>query len=84
LDRAASYFVPVIAYFVWKSFAVHLALLPFIGCFMGGLLVWTFTEYVLHRFFFIEPRSEWGKTPFYFHGVHHDYPQDALPRYASS
>ena len=51
---------------------------------MGGLLVWTFTEYVLHRFFFIEPRSEWGKTPFYFHGVHHDYPQDALPRYASS
>ena len=74
-------FVPVIAYFIWRSFAVvHLAPLTFIGCFAGGLLVWTLTEYVLHRFIFHwEPASSWGKRlHFIFHGVHHDYPQDAL------
>ncbi|WP_256004774.1 sterol desaturase family protein [Pedobacter deserti] len=71
-------FVPVILYFSWLSvaesgfaaFAFHLIL---------GLLVWTLTEYVMHRFVFhFYPASEWGKRiHFIFHGVHHDYPNDA-------
>jgi sterol desaturase/sphingolipid hydroxylase (fatty acid hydroxylase superfamily) len=42
-------------------------------------MVWTITEYLLHRYIFhFEPKSEWGKRiHFIFHGVHHDYPQDA-------
>jgi len=74
-------FVPVIVFFVWRSFAVvQLAPITFMGCFLGGLLVWTITEYVLHRFLFHwEPGSVLGKRlHFIFHGVHHDFPQDAL------
>lgn len=74
-------FVPVIGYFSWRSFAVfHISILTFLGCFLGGLVIWTFTEYVLHRFLFHwEPQSAWGKRlHFIFHGVHHDFPQDAL------
>ncbi len=74
-------FVPVISYFVWRSFVVlHVPVLQFLAALGGGLFVWTLTEYVLHRFVFHwEPASPWGKRlHFIFHGVHHDYPQDAL------
>lgn len=45
-----------------------------------GLLTWTVTEYMLHRFIFhYHPTSEFGKKiHFIFHGVHHDYPRDRL------
>lgn len=45
-----------------------------------GLLIWTITEYVLHRFIFhYHPDSALGKKiHFIFHGVHHDYPRDRL------
>lgn len=48
--------------------------------FFGGLLVWTFTEYILHRFLFHwVPPGSWGKRlHFIWHGVHHDYPNDRL------
>jgi sterol desaturase/sphingolipid hydroxylase (fatty acid hydroxylase superfamily) len=43
-----------------------------------GLLVWTFVEYLLHRFLFhyepSDPRME--RLFFLFHGVHHHQPQD--------
>jgi sterol desaturase/sphingolipid hydroxylase (fatty acid hydroxylase superfamily) len=74
-------YIPVISYFIWKAFAVAQNTLPvFAGCFAAGLLFWTLTEYVLHRFVFhFVPDSEWGKRiHFIFHGVHHDYPNDAM------
>lgn len=73
-------FVPVIAFLGWKSFAeVHLSFLHFIGWFLVGLFVWTITEYVMHRWVFhFYPKSEFGRRiHFIFHGVHHDYPNDA-------
>jgi 4-hydroxysphinganine ceramide fatty acyl 2-hydroxylase len=47
--------------------------------FLGGIFVWTLTEYLLHRFVFhYEPKSEIGKRiHFLTHGVHHDYPNDS-------
>jgi sterol desaturase/sphingolipid hydroxylase (fatty acid hydroxylase superfamily) len=44
-----------------------------------GIVVWTLTEYTLHRFIFhYEPKSKFGeKIHFIFHGVHHDYPSDS-------
>ena len=47
---------------------------------LAGLFVWTFTEYVLHRFVFhYVPKPKWAqRLHFIFHGVHHDYPSDAL------
>lgn len=48
----------------------------FLGFF--GLLLWTFTEYILHRFVFHwDAQSRAGKYfVFLFHGLHHDDPQD--------
>jgi dihydroceramide fatty acyl 2-hydroxylase len=48
------------------------------GSWAGGLLLWTFVEYVLHRFFFhTAPRSALGiKAHFLAHGIHHYDPFD--------
>ncbi len=71
-------YVPVVSYFCWKSFELN-GVLPFLGYLLLGLFVWTLTEYFLHRFIFhFYPSSDWGKRiHFIFHGVHHDYPNDA-------
>lgn len=74
-------FVPVILYGSWRAFALHhLSVGLYIAYFTAALLFWTLTEYVLHRFLFHwVPSSAWGKRlHFIFHGVHHDYPNDAL------
>ncbi len=73
-------YVPVILFFAWKAlWRMGMGVLPFAGYFVAGLLSWTLIEYGLHRFVFhYEPRSAWGRRiHFIFHGVHHDYPNDA-------
>ncbi len=44
-----------------------------------GLIVWTFTEYTVHRYLFHYPaKSKAGQyLVFLFHGIHHDQPDDA-------
>ena len=73
-------FIPAIAFFSNKSFAEGIAPLYFFGYFIFGVIVWTVTEYLLHRYIFhYHPSSEWGKKlHFIFHGVHHDYPRDKM------
>ena len=46
--------------------------------FFLGVLFWTFTEYVLHRFVFhFHPKTVLGKKINYIlHGNHHEYPRD--------
>lgn len=70
-------YIPVILYFFWASIQTN-GILMFLAHLVLGLLIWTLTEYVLHRFVFhFYPSSEWGKRiHFIFHGVHHDYPND--------
>jgi 4-hydroxysphinganine ceramide fatty acyl 2-hydroxylase len=73
-------FVPVILFCVYKAFEYQLGILPFIGLFAVGLFVWTFVEYIMHRFVFhYMPKDKpWAlRMHFVFHGVHHDYPSDA-------
>ena len=43
---------------------------------LAGLFLWTFAEYILHRFVFhFHPKTERGKRiSFLFHGVHHAQP----------
>ncbi|EDM36639.1 fatty acid hydroxylase [Pedobacter sp. BAL39] len=71
-------YIPVIGYFGYQSFFNN-PILTAIGAVALGLFIWTFTEYILHRFIFhFYPKSEWGRRiHFIFHGVHHDYPNDA-------
>ena len=78
--------VPVIVYFPVVAFCTYYALTKdalsvtdAVGGFLAAVLLWTLTEYLLHRFVFhYEPKSDWGKRlHFLMHGVHHDYPNDA-------
>ena len=74
-------YIPVICYVSWYGLThTDAGVLVFLLSLLGGIFFWSFTEYILHRFVFhFEPKSEWGrKLHFIFHGVHHDYPNDAL------
>jgi sterol desaturase/sphingolipid hydroxylase (fatty acid hydroxylase superfamily) len=74
-------YIPVIAWACWMSLGHdHNNIGFFLLTALTGIFVWTFTEYVLHRFVFhFVPKSKWGlRLHFIFHGVHHDYPNDAM------
>lgn len=72
-------YIPIILYFSYLAFANHITIFLYFISIFAGLFVWSFVEYFLHRFVFhYEPKSELGKKIHWtFHGVHHDYPQDA-------
>ena len=71
-------FIPTIGFFCWKSLRLN-GLIPLFAYLLVGLFIWTLIEYIMHRFVFhFYPTSGWGKRiHFIFHGVHHDYPNDA-------
>ena len=71
-------YVPVIAICTYKAFINHISIGAYALYFVFGILIWTATEYVLHRYIFhYAPKSKWGlRIHFIFHGVHHDYPRD--------
>jgi len=73
-------YIPVIIYCLYRGiFIVGFSASRIASYFLCGILVWTFTEYTLHRFIFhYIPASDWGKRlHFILHGVHHDYPKDS-------
>ncbi|GMR17131.1 MAG: hypothetical protein BMS9Abin32_189 [Gammaproteobacteria bacterium] len=70
---------PVVLFLLWRSIAVHeLTVIQVAAVAPLALIVWTLTEYLLHRFVFHFPaRGNVGKRLVYlFHGVHHDAPND--------
>jgi sterol desaturase/sphingolipid hydroxylase (fatty acid hydroxylase superfamily) len=71
-------FLPVIAFLGTKNALMYDASQALI-CFIGGILIWTYMEYALHRWVFhYEPTSKIGKYIFFIlHGVHHAYPLDS-------
>jgi sterol desaturase/sphingolipid hydroxylase (fatty acid hydroxylase superfamily) len=75
----AGIFVPVVAWFGWQGVLDTGPLLA-AALVLGGALVWTPVEYLMHRFIFhmkrTGPLSNWMYLTF--HGVHHMYPDDAL------
>lgn len=52
--------------------------LAMLGLTALGVLVWTFTEYTLHRwlFHYIDERPWVQRMHYLIHGVHHNYPND--------
>ena len=73
-------FLPIIGYLAYLSiFEYGLSYGLIIVYTIFGLVIWTLTEYVLHRFVFhYNAKSKFGKRlHFMFHGVHHDYPNDS-------
>ena len=71
-------YTPVVAILLYLS-AQQFSIATIVAAFLVGVVLWTFTEYSLHRWVFhYEPKSEWGqKIHFLIHGVHHDYPNDS-------
>ncbi|MGD8862176.1 MAG: sterol desaturase family protein [Myxococcales bacterium] len=73
---------PVIAglwYFTARD--PRFSLLISASIFLGGVLLWTLIEYLLHRFaFHVQPKSELPAkiTAFVTHGYHHEFPNDRL------
>lgn len=73
-------FAPVIIYSFYHAVWVdHISGMSLVGYILLGLFVWTFTEYVMHRFVFhwMPPGKLGERMHFVFHGVHHDYPSDS-------
>jgi sterol desaturase/sphingolipid hydroxylase (fatty acid hydroxylase superfamily) len=73
-------FVPVILASTYIAlFVKSIGIVTYFEFFLVGLFVWTFVEYIMHRFIFhYVPKNKIGlRLHFIFHGVHHDYPSDA-------
>lgn len=73
-------YIPVIGWFSYQAFTQYdLGVGQFVIYFLAGLFIWTLTEYVLHRYIFhFHPKGKMQeRIHFIFHGVHHDYPNDA-------
>ena len=76
---------------IWGMYAPILILFPYVGMankgisglnafliFLSGMLFWSLTEYILHRFVFHHrPTTERGmRINYVLHGNHHEYPRD--------
>lgn len=72
-------YLPVICYFLFLSYD-KLGHKPgfVLLIFMGGLVFWSFFEYLMHRFVFHfiseNPRAQ--RVIYIMHGNHHEYPRD--------
>src|SRR5262245_12753410 len=73
------FWLPVLWYFGVRAAKNGMGLPTGVGLFVVGVLIWTLTEYVLHRYLFhyLGPRLWQRRMHFVLHGVHHDFPQDS-------
>jgi sterol desaturase/sphingolipid hydroxylase (fatty acid hydroxylase superfamily) len=73
-------FGPVVVAGVWIGLDRGLGIGETILLLVAGLLIWTLTEYWLHRLVFHwQPKFRGGdRLHFIIHGVHHDHPNDAM------
>jgi len=74
-----SIYLPVIGFMLYYSI-VYAGISPgkTVLLFLGGMLVWTLFEYLIHRYLFhFVAHSERGKRLTYtLHGIHHEFPRD--------
>src|SRR5262245_58782560 len=72
------FWLPILGYFLYRGFAGGAGIVRGVALLVAGALLWTFAEYVLHRyvFHFVGPRPWQRRMHFILHGVHHDFPQD--------
>lgn len=73
------FWIPVLGYFAYRAVERGVPAWAMAGLIVAGALLWSFTEYMLHRFVFhrIGPKMGDRRLFFILHGVHHDFPQDA-------
>ena len=73
---------PIVLYYLYYSYVnFQVPLLLLIIFYLFGIFIWTFTEYILHRFFFhldekLPDNRYFIMLHFLFHGIHHAFPMD--------
>jgi sterol desaturase/sphingolipid hydroxylase (fatty acid hydroxylase superfamily) len=73
-------FMPGISFLIYYGISTgKIEISKYLLFLLLGLLTWTITEYLLHRFIFHLKTTNKFKERIYFmiHGVHHDYPNDS-------
>ena len=72
--------LPVASWFISLSVKVGLPFSHVEAAVVGGIFLWTFIEYTLHRFLFhMKTTTYWANTLHYLlHGCHHKHPMDSL------
>ena len=72
------FWLPILAYFTFRALGSATGLPSMAGFVLVGALIWSLTEYMLHRFVFhrITPGPGGRRLHFVLHGVHHDFPED--------
>jgi sterol desaturase/sphingolipid hydroxylase (fatty acid hydroxylase superfamily) len=72
------FWLPVLGYMGVRAGLNGVSALTGIALVLGGVLLWTLMEYVLHRYLFhySGPRLWQRRMHFVLHGVHHDFPSD--------
>jgi dihydroceramide fatty acyl 2-hydroxylase len=71
--------IPVATLMIYRSVARQdLPVLGIVAMVLGGLFVWTLSEYLLHRWVFhwVNDTPRGRRIHFLLHGVHHDFPND--------
>lgn len=73
-------FLPVIAVMYYLAIDAGSSALAIIGLTLAGVVIWTLSEYWLHRLLFHwHPKFKGGdQLNFIIHGVHHDHPNDRM------
>jgi dihydroceramide fatty acyl 2-hydroxylase len=73
-------FVPVVVAMEWLGASRGYSAWELVLLTLAGGVIWTLTEYWLHRLFFHwEPDNAFGhRMHFIIHGIHHDHPNDKL------
>src|ERR1700761_6379735 len=74
-----SIYLPIIAFMLYTGAAYHgLSILNEVLLFAAGVLLWSFFEYLMHRFLFhmIADSPRATRILYAMHGVHHEFPRD--------
>jgi len=72
-------YMPIIIFLLYYSFSkLNISVIQIAINFIEGLISWTLTEYLLHRFVFHYHRDSkiGSRINYIIHGNHHEYPRD--------
>ncbi|MBD3628507.1 sterol desaturase family protein [Cyclobacterium sp.] len=74
-----SLFLLLSAFFLYQAYChSKISIGIRIANFLGGYVLFTLMEYLMHRYFYhMNPNNTWkGRIQYSVHGIHHDYPKD--------
>lgn len=72
-------YIPLIGYLLYRVVVMYEISRGKVSViFLGGMVFWTFFEYMAHRFLFHlhSERRFWQRIGYIMHGNHHEFPKD--------